>query len=294
MKKIFITRVCNFLKTFMSGALALSFLSLCLTTFLPLQDTQAADVSTVSQSEAAELASELTNPLADLMILPIQVNYDEDIGPQDDGWKVQTNVQPVIPFHLSEDWNLITRTIIPVTHQEDIFPGAGSQFGLGDTLLNLFFSPVEPTSNGIIWGAGPMLLLPTATDSLLGSEKWGAGPTTLVLKKRGSWTAGFLASRIWSFAGDSDRRDVNSSQVQPFAAYTWPNSAWSASIQSESVYDWKAEEWSIPVNLTLAKLVWWGRLPVRLQAGIGYWVDSKESGPEGFRSQFQLNFVLPK
>ena len=272
----------------------ISFLSICWFSVFLLQNVQAEEMSTFSESEAAELASELTNPLADLVILPIQFNYDKDIGPQDDGWHLKTNVQPVIPFHLSKDWNLITRTIVPVTYQEDIFPGAGSQFGLGDTLLNLFFSPVEPTSGGIIWGAGPVFLLPTATDKLLGTEKWGAGPTALVLKKRGPWTVGFLASRIWSFAGDSDRRDINSSQVQPFAAYTWPGSAWSASIQSESVYNWKDEEWAVPLNVTLAKLVWWGRLPVRLQAGIGYWVDSPDAGPEGFRSSFQVNFVLPK
>jgi hypothetical protein len=129
--------------------------------------------------EDAELAQELSNPLADLMSIPFQMNYDCDIGPRDDGWKMQTNIQPVIPFHLNTNWNLISRTIIPVIDQEDIFPGAGSQFGLGDINLSLFLSPKKPTSGGITWGIGPVLLLPTATDDLLGADKWGAGPTAV-------------------------------------------------------------------------------------------------------------------
>lgn len=132
--------------------------------------------SDTEQRENAEIAEELTNPIADLMIFPIQINYDQDIGPRDDGWRLQMNVQPVIPFHLTEHWNLISRIIVPVTYQEDIYPGEGSQFGLGDTSMSLYFSPKEPTSSGIIWGAGPQLLFPTASDKLLGREKWGAGP----------------------------------------------------------------------------------------------------------------------
>ena len=241
----------------------------------------------------AELAQELSNPLADLMTIPFQINYDRGIGPLDDGWKLQTNIQPVIPFTLNEDWNLISRTIIPVIYQEDMFPGAGSQFGLGDINLSLFFSPKKPTSGGLIWGIGPVLLLPTATENLLGAKKWGAGPTAVALTMRGPWTAGILANHIWSFAGDSDRQDINSTFVQPFAAYTWP-SAWTLSVQSETTYNWKTEKWSVPVNVAVSKLVKLGKLPVSLQAGIGYWAESPDTGPEGFRFRLQANFVLPK
>ncbi|MEE4314443.1 MAG: hypothetical protein V2J11_08075 [Desulfofustis sp.] len=241
----------------------------------------------------ADLAQDLTNPLADLMTIPIQVNYDREIGPRDDGRKLQTNIQPVIPFHLTEDWNLITRTILPVIHQEDIYPGAGSQFGLGDTSLSLFLSPKKLSSGGVLWGAGPILLLPTATDDLLGADKWGAGPTAVVLTLRGPWTIGALGNHIWSFAGDGDRQDISSTFLQPFAAYTWP-SAWTVSVQSESTYNWKTEKWSVPVNVAVAKLVRWGKLPVSLQAGIGYWLESPDTGPEGFRFRLQANFVLPK
>jgi len=251
------------------------------------------DASGAQKGGDAGLAQELSNPLADLMTIPIQVNYDRDIGPRDDGWKLQTNIQPVIPFHLSDDWNLISRTIIPVIDQEDIFPGAGSQFGLGDINLSLFFSPKKPTSSGITWGIGPVLLLPTATDSLLGAKKWGAGPAAVALTTLGPWTAGMLANHIWSYAGDSDRQDISSTFLQPFVAYTWP-SAWTISVQSESNYNWKTENWSVPINVGVSKLVKLGKLPVSLQAGVGYWAESPESGPEGFRFRFQVTFVLPK
>ena len=241
----------------------------------------------------ADLAQSLTNPLADLMTIPIQMNYDREIGVQDEGWKLQTNIQPVIPVDLTREWMLITRTTLPVIYQDDVFAGAGSQFGLGDTSLSLFLSPQRPASDSVIWGAGPIFLLPTATDSKLGADKWGAGPTAVALTMRGPWTIGALGNHIWSFAGDSDGPDINNTLLQPFAAYTWPN-AWTVSMQSETTYDWNSENWSVPVNLAVAKLVRWGKLPVSLQAGVGYWLESPDSGAEGFRFRLQANFVLPR
>jgi len=251
-----------------------------------------ADEANPSGSDAG-LAQDLTNPLADLITVPIQMNVDREFGPQDKGRKVQINIQPVYPVYLTEEWNLITRTIVPVIDQKDLFPGAGSQFGLGDVNMSLFFSPRKPTSSGIIWGVGPILYLPTATDDLLGAEKWGAGPAAVCLTMRGPWTLGALGNHVWSYAGDNDRPDLNNTFMQPFAAYTWP-SGWTASVQSESSYNWEIEQWSVPLNAAVSKLVWLGRLPVSLSAGVGYWLDSPASGPEGFRYRLQANFVLPK
>jgi hypothetical protein len=261
--------------------------------YTPIWPAHAENTSETKQESNAELAQELSNPLADLMSIPVQTNYDGDIGPLDDGWKLQTNIQPVIPFHLTKDWNLISRTILPVIYQEDIFPGAGSQFGLSDTSVSLFFSPRKSTSGGVIWGVGPVVLLPTATDSLLGAKKWGAGPTAVALTMRGPWTLGALANHIWSCAGDSDRPYINNTFVQPFAAYTWP-SAWTVSVQSESTYNWRTEHWSIPINAAVSKLIRLGKLPVSFQAGVGYWAESPENGPEGFRFRLQATLVLPK
>jgi len=246
-----------------------------------------------SQSDNADLAQQLTNPIADLITLPVQVNFDNDIGPLDKGHKVQTNLQPVIPFKMGPDWNLITRTILPIISQDDIVPGAGSQFGLGDTNVSLFASPTAASQSGIIWGVGPVFVLPTATDSLLGADKWAAGPASLALTMRGPWTMGFLANHVWSFAGNSDRDDINSTFLQPFVAYTTPD-AWTFSAQTESTYNWETERWSIPVNFAASKLVMFGKLPVSLQAGVGYWAESPRSGPDGVRFRLQANFVLPR
>jgi hypothetical protein len=240
----------------------------------------------------ADLAQDLTNPVADLLTIPIQMNYDQNFGPADDGWKLQTNIQPVLPFNLNDDWNLITRTIMPVIWQDEIVPGAESQFGLGDITVSLFASPKKPT-NGVIWGVGPILYLRTATDELLGAEKWGAGPSAIALTMRGRWTMGALANHVWSFAGNDARDDINSTFVQPFVAYTWP-SAWTVSFQSETTYNWEIKKWAVPVNVAASKLVMMGKLPVSLQAGVGRWLTSPDSGPGGWRFRLQANFVLPK
>jgi hypothetical protein len=245
------------------------------------------------EQKNADLAQELTNPVADLITLPIQINFDDDIGVNDRGSKTTTNIQPVVPVDLSEHWNLITRTIIPFVSQDNIFPGAGSQSGLGDITEQLFFSPKQPTAGGIIWGVGAILVFPTASNSKLGSEKFSLGPAGIAITMRGPWTLGALGNHAWSVAGDSDRADISNTFIQPFAAYTWPN-AWTASMQSETNYNWKSEKWSIPINVAASKLVTLGKLPVSLQAGVGYWIESPNTGPDGLRYRFQANIVLPK
>jgi hypothetical protein len=156
-------------------------------------------VASASESEQ-QLARQLTNPVAALISVPLQLNYNSDIGPADDGRQWVLNIQPVIPFSLNDDWNLISRTIVPIVDQSDIFPGAGSQTGLGDTVQSLFFSPVAPTAGGWIWGAGPVFLLPTGTNRLLTTDKWGVGPTAVALRQQGPWTGGLLGNHIWSVA----------------------------------------------------------------------------------------------
>jgi hypothetical protein len=242
--------------------------------------------------QAAELAKKLANPIASLISVPLQFNYDENYGLSDDGEKFFINVQPVIPISLSEDWNLISRTILPIVHLSDIPPG-NDESGLGDITQSLFFSPAQPTSRGIIWGAGPVLLLPTATDELLGSEKWGAGPTAVLLKQSGPWTVGFLGNHIWSFAGEDDRADISVSYLQPFAAYITKTHT-TLSLNTESTYDWEAEQWSVPINFQVSQLLKIGGQPISIGAGVRYWAESPDAGPEDWGARLSLTFLFPK
>jgi hypothetical protein len=240
-----------------------------------------------------DLALQLANPVAALISVPLQLNYERDIGPIDDGTRWQLNLQPVIPVDLSPRWNLISRTIVPVVRQQDIFPGAGSQTGISDTVQSFFFSPKAPTANGWIWGAGPALLLPTGTDDLLTRDKWGAGPTVVMLKQSNGWTRGLLANHIWSFAGSGNRDDVNATFVQPFLTYTTPTS-WSYSLTSESTYDWEAEEWSVPLNFTVTKLTRLGTQMMSVGGGFRYWLNETDNGPEGFGVRLVLTLLFPR
>ncbi|MCK5915592.1 MAG: transporter [Deltaproteobacteria bacterium] len=250
-------------------------------------------VPTAFAKNKEEIAKKLANPIAAMISLPLQLNYDKNIGTDDKGDRYVLNIQPVIPFSISADWNIISRTILPVTKQDDIFPGAGSQTGLGDVVQSVFFSPKEETEQGWILGAGPVFLLPTATDNLLGAEKWGAGPTAIALKQTGPWTYGGLTNHIWSFAGDDERNDVSATFIQPFLVYT-TKSAITVSFNAESTYDWESDQWAIPFNAIVSKVIKVGNQLVSVGAGVRYWAESTDSGPEGLGARLMLTFIFPK
>jgi hypothetical protein len=238
-----------------------------------------------------ELAKKLSNPVASLISLPMQNNFDYGAGPSGDGFQYKLNVQPVIPFSLNEEWNLISRTIVPYIYQKDIF-GTTSQSGLSDTVQSLFFSPKAPTSGGWIWGAGPVFLVPTATDDLLGTEKWGTGPTAVFLKQVDGWTYGLLGNHIWSFAGENRRADVNATFLQPFATYT-TKSYTTVILNSESTYDWQNSQWTVPVNLAVAQLLKVGDQPLQFTLGVRSYVEKPRNGPD-WGMRFAVTLLFPR
>jgi hypothetical protein len=247
----------------------------------------------LAQDDSEALAEELANPLGAVISVPFLGNYNGDVGLKEDGSQWFVNIQPVVPITLNEDWYLISRTILPVMwNQDELFPGAGSQSGLRDTTEGLYLSPSQ-TFNGFTLGIGPIFLLPTGTDELLGAEKWGAGPTGVVAWQDDGWTIGILANHIWSFAGDPDRADFDQTYLQPFISYTTPQ-AWTFTLQSESTYDWKTGDWLVPINFMVAKLVKLGQQPISIVGGVRYWADSPDSGPHDFGARLGVTFLFPR
>ncbi len=260
--------------------------ALALTTPLLAQDASGDD-----KAAAAELAKKLQNPVASLISVPIQNNWDFGIGPAN-AMRYTANVQPVIPLSISEDWNFITRTIVPIVYAESPVVGGSSKFGLGDTVQSFFFSPKAPTSGGWIWGAGPVALWPTSTDDALGVGKVGAGPTALVLKQEKGWTYGMLANHLWSYAGQGSTADVNATFIQPFVSFTTKTFT-TFGLNTESTHDWSNSQWTVPLNASVSQLLKIGKQPIQLSLGARYYAEKPSGGPDwGLR--FAVTFLFPK
>lgn len=238
-----------------------------------------------------EIAKKLNDPTASLISLPFQNNFDWGAGPDGDGFQYKLNVQPVIPINLDDDWKIIWRTILPFITQEDVI-GHTSQIGLGDLNTTIWLSPQKKREGQPTIGIGPILQFPTATDDLLGSEKWAIGPSVIFLRQSEGWTAGVLANHLWSVAGEEDRQDLSVTFLQPFLSYTTPKHT-TFGINSESGYDWEHEQWTIPINVFITQLVKIGGMPVSFQLGARYYAEVPEQGPEwGLR--FSVTLVFPE
>jgi hypothetical protein len=257
------------------------------------QQTPPAAAAPQGGEDAAGLAKQLANPVASLVSVPFQENWDYAVGPEDDT-RFLLNFQPVMPFSINKDWNLIARVIVPILAQPALTPGGEAAFGLSDILFSAFFSPAQP--RGAIWGVGPAMQLPVSSEPTLGTEKWAIGPTAVILKQSGEWTVGGLANHLWSYAGADDRSDVNQTFLQPFAAYT-TKTAVTYTISSESTANWEApsgEEWTIPINFLFSKVVRLGRRPMSVGIGAGYYVETPfDAGPE-WKLRTILTLLFPR
>lgn len=242
-----------------------------------------------AQSEE-ELAKATQNPVAPMISVPFQNNWDFGIGPAD-AMRYTLNLQPVIPFSLNSRYDLIIRTIVPYIYSEAPVKDGDDESGLGDIIQSFFFVPMEKV-NGWIVGAGPVLYYPSATDDALGGEKWGAGPTVVALKQENGLTYGMLSNHIWSFAGNEDRDKISATFFQPFFSYT-SKTYTIFGVDAESTYDWKNSQWTVPVNITVTQMVKIKGLPLTCQAGYRYYLDAPDGGPDwGLR--FTLTLLFPK
>lgn len=222
-----------------------------------------ANAQTEESVSTEKLAKQLANPVASLISVPFQNNFDFKVGPNE-GFRYNLNVQPVVPIALNEKWNLISRTIVSLSTQTDVYVDGGSETGLGDIIQSIFFSPKAPTKKGLIWGVGPILLLPTATDDLLGAHKWAAGPNAVFLKLIGRYTVGGLVNHMWSYAGSGNK--INASFVQPFITYATPSGV-SYTVASENTQSWGNDVFGGFVGVYFAKVITAGKQMMQLSAG---------------------------
>jgi hypothetical protein len=238
-------------------------------------------------ADVSDLAKKTQNPVSDLISLPLQYNATFGFGPEDKVLSV-LNIQPVIPFKLSDDWNLITRTILPLINQPSLGPGIDSKFGLGDTTITAFLSPREPGE--WIWGVGPVLLIPTSSSDRLGAGQWGAGVSGLVLKMDGPWVYGVLVNNVWSFEGD-----VNTFLLQYFVNYNLSD-GWYINTAPILTANWKADSdntWTVPFGIGAGRVFKAGKLPLNAQVGFYYNVEAPD-GAGDWTLRLQLQFLFPQ
>jgi hypothetical protein len=221
-----------------------------------------------AETSDADLAKKFNNPISDLVSVPFQFNWENGIN-SPDRTRFILNIQPVMPFALNDKVNLIARIVAPLVSQPPSLAGGIGTSGVGDPLVSFFLSPAK---GSITWGIGPAISLPSTNDPTLGTQKWAAGPTFVVLKQASGWTVGALVNQIWSFAGAPDRAAVNQMFLQPFVAYTTTN-VWTFTVNLETTANWEMHapnRWNTPINLMAAKLSTFGTFPASYQFGWGY------------------------
>jgi len=247
------------------------------------------DVVEGQTKSKADLAKAAQNPVASMISLPLQNNTNFKYGPLDETQNI-LNIQPVWPVSLNENWNLITRTILPVISQPGVYPGQDRSFGLGDLNFTGFVSPSNPGK--LIWGIGPSLLMPTATDDALGADKWGLGPSLVLLTMPGNWVVGALINNIWSIGG-SGENDTNSFLGQYFINYNLKD-GWYITSAPILTANWEAEsgdQWTVPFGGGFGKIFKVGKQPINGQISAYYNVEKPESGADWqLRAQVQLLF----
>jgi hypothetical protein len=251
--------------------------------------TAAGTSRTGSDDDNATLAKMLLNPVSNLARISFESNVDFALSADREGYRYTMNLDPTIPFALGKNWNLISRTRLPLIQQDGVVEST-VQSGLGDMLQSFYLSP--NSSGRGFWGVGTTLLIPTATNESLGTGKFGLGPSVVIGGQTRHWTYGALARHVWSVAGHSDRPDVSATYVEPFLAYT-TRSAWTFSLNTESTYDWVGRRWSVPLHVGIAKVLRFRTHPVSVGAALTCWTATVPGGPQACGVRFNLTPLFP-
>ena len=245
----------------------------------------------MSEAEKEKLAKAAQNPVASMISLPFQNNTNLNIGPNDSTQNI-LNIQPVWPFKVNDDWNVITRTIVPVTSNPDVLTGEGRVKGIGDTVFTAFLSPSD--SGDVTWGVGPMILLPTATEDTLGQDTWAAGISGVVLTMPGHWVIGSLISNIWSVGGGD--ADINLFTWQPFVNYNLDD-GWYIVTAPILTANWEADSdhrWTVPLGGGIGKIFRIGKQPINAQLSLYNNVVTPDDYGAEWQVRAQSQFMFPK
>jgi hypothetical protein len=265
-----------------------NYLSIILITLFFVNANGQNDQLSSQTNQADELAKQLQNPLASLISVPFQGNYDFGIDPAE-GERFLLNIQPVVPMSISEDWNIIGRVILPFVSQNNVFGESGRQTGLGDALITGFFSPKAPTKGGLIWGVGPAFQVPTATDIVLGTEKFSVGPSAVGLKQAGSFTLGLLVNHLWSVAGNDKRADVDNTFFQPFIAKNFKG-GYALTFNTELLQDWNRSNANGTINIVASRVMPIGKQLTQFLIGPRIPYGNANDADWGIRGGFVLLF----
>lgn len=245
--------------------------------------------ASTGNNDSSELAKKLTNPVASLISVPFQYNYDANIGLDKKGTINSLVVQPVIPLKLNSDWNYILRPVMTFESANNVNGYSGT--GAGPVVVESFFSP--KASGGLIWGVGPVISTPSLSGSNFGTSQTGVGVSAVGLIMKSPWTAGVLTYNTWSAGGSAMNGTANNLFYQPFISYVTP-SAWTYSLNTQSTFNWDTRRAQNPMNFTVSKLVKFGETPVSLSVGARYYLSSVPGGPSGWGARASMTFIFPE
>ena len=255
-------------------------------------------VSAQEQKGGEDLAAKTQNPVGAMYSLPFKFSFDYGAA---NGEATFLNIQPVIPVTVG-DWNLINRVIIPLIDTPGLVTGTpeipnpvkgDGATGLGDINYSVFFSPASPGK--VIWGVGPSIMMDTASNDQLGSGKWSAGPTAVVLIQPKPWTLGLLGRQLWSFAGDSDRGSVSQLLLEPFINYNL-DKGWYLIADMIITANWQADSdnrWTMPLGGGVGKMFELGgqKMNTKIEA---YYNVEKPNGAPDWALNWTLQFLFPR